>query len=131
MAPSALAAPLRSRGAQDRPMDMTDGAEIQCAAFDGSYGRLSDSRWSFHYTDEPLARYLPDRRLKNALRALEGLEHLDITDQSVLVVCGGVGGEGTFRRKFGFREPNTRKELRAQSRVLRPRLSSHKQAGHG
>ena len=83
---------------------MTDGVETQRTAFEETYGASGRTRWAFHYTDDPLTRYLRDRRLKTALRTLEALGHLDAADQSVLVVCGGVGGEGTFLRRFGFRE---------------------------
>lgn len=73
----------------------------QKVAFDESYGGR-DSRWSFHYTDDPLTRFLRDRRLHTALRMLDRFGILDLARQSVLVVCGGVGGEGTFLRKAGF-----------------------------
>ena len=79
---------------------MTDTTR-QRAAFEESYGS-SDERWVFHYTGDPLTRYLRDRRLKLAVTALRNAIEPDIGIESVLVVCGGVGGEGTFFRKNGF-----------------------------
>lgn len=79
---------------------MTDTMR-QRDAFEASYGR-SDERWAFHYTEDSLTRYLRDRRLKLAVTALRNAIEPDVRIQSVLVVCGGVGGEGTFLRKDGF-----------------------------
>ena len=57
--------------------------------------------WDFHYTDEPTVRYLRDRRLRLALRLLRGIDGLDLERSTVLVVCGGVGGEAVFLRRHG------------------------------
>jgi len=62
-------------------------------------------RWSFHDTPDPLTRFLRDRRQKRALREL--LRQTGTRPEMwgrVLVVCGGVGGEGTFLRRQGFRD---------------------------
>ena len=62
-------------------------------------------RWKFHDTTDPLTRYLRDRRLNLALSRL-----LQLTSSKAeswgkaLVVCGGVGGEGTLLRKQGFQD---------------------------
>lgn len=79
---------------------MTDTTR-QRDAFEESYGR-SDERWAFHYTADPLTRYLRDRRLKLAVSALRKATEANVGILSVLVVCGGVGGEGTFFRRNGF-----------------------------
>ena len=70
------------------------------AAFEESY-RAADERWAFHYTSDPLTRYLRDRRLTIALDALRRAAPRAPVE-SVLIVCGGVGGEGTFFRQRGF-----------------------------
>jgi ubiquinone/menaquinone biosynthesis C-methylase UbiE len=58
-------------------------------------------RWGFHSTDDPLVRYLRDRRLKIALNILA--QHgVSPSGQTALVVCGGIGGEGNFLRQRGF-----------------------------
>lgn len=61
-------------------------------------------RWGFHDTADPLTRYLRDRRLTRVLRALFRATGCPAESwERVLVVCGGVGGEGTFLRRQGFR----------------------------
>ena len=77
--------------------------DAQKAAFEDSYG-CRDSQWDFHYTDDPLTRYLRDRRLVTALRILDDKGAIHVPTASVLVVCGGVGGEGTYLRKYGFQD---------------------------
>lgn len=63
------------------------------------------SRWAFHDTVDPLTRYLRDRRQARAIRELVTLTATPPEQWGkVLVVCGGVGGEGTFLRKQGFRD---------------------------
>lgn len=60
-------------------------------------------RWEFHDTPDPLTRYVRDRRQKLAVARLLALTHTTFRDwPRVLVVCGGVGGEGTFLKKAGF-----------------------------
>jgi ubiquinone/menaquinone biosynthesis C-methylase UbiE len=66
------------------------------------YRDCSEGRWEFHDTPDPLTRYLRDRRLKTALDLLRKHGSLDPSQQSVLVVCGGVGGEGTYLANQGF-----------------------------
>ncbi len=61
-------------------------------------------RWEFHDTPDPLTRYVRDRRQSLAIRELWKATRTTGRDWSqVLVVCGGVGGEGTFLKKLGFR----------------------------
>lgn len=71
--------------------------------FEHQYGARDASYWSFHDTKDPLIRYLRDRRLQIAvdhiLRRVRGAA----SELDVLVVCGGVGGEGTFLANAGFR----------------------------
>lgn len=76
-------------------------AHDQQAAFEASYSR-GDDRWAFHYTTDQLTRYLRDRRLDLALRAVSKSVGPETQKLSILIVCGGVGGEGTFFRKRGF-----------------------------
>jgi SAM-dependent methyltransferase len=80
---------------------MTSSVESQRAATDELCGSRDD--WSFHVTKDPLTRFLRDRRMLIALESLDKRGFLDRARQSVLVVCGGVGGEGIFLRDFGFR----------------------------
>lgn len=82
---------------------MRNATGYQKDAFEETY-RSGDERWSFHYTLDPLIRYLRDRRLSLGLRVLRDAAGPQARLESVLVVCGGVGGEGTFFRKSGFRD---------------------------
>jgi SAM-dependent methyltransferase len=66
------------------------------AAMNAVYADQSLSRWAFHYTDDPLIRYVRDRRLRLAMNILARYGALNPSSQRVLVTCGGVGGEGTF-----------------------------------
>ncbi len=66
---------------------------------------FSQERWGFHYTSDPLTRYVRDRRLRHALEYIAstlGKTTGEMREWSVLVICGGVGGEGTFFANLGF-----------------------------
>ena len=60
--------------------------------------------WRFHDTPDPLTRYVRDRRLKMALGMLSRCGVHTFSRLTALVVCGGVGGEGTVLADAGFRE---------------------------
>ena len=67
---------------------------------------LNPGRWVFHDTPDPLIRYVRDRRQILAVERLLGMTRSIPKDwKSVLVICGGVGGEGTFLAKQGFPIP--------------------------
>ncbi len=59
-------------------------------------------RWSFHDTEDPLTRFLRDRRIKIGLKRAMKLSGGTPENWDVLVVCGGVGGEGTLLANLGF-----------------------------
>jgi ubiquinone/menaquinone biosynthesis C-methylase UbiE len=81
---------------------MSDGVQIQRERANRIHGDPTEGLWDYHYTNDPLIRYLRDRRLHRALRELKRRGKLDVANQSVLLVCGGVGGEGTFLANQGF-----------------------------
>lgn len=83
---------------------MNEGVEHQRRAFEKAYQGYEPGRWDFHDTPDRLTRYLRDRRLSIALAMLR--EHMPdpYGSLSALVVCGGVGGEGTFLASEGFVE---------------------------
>src|SRR5665647_2867722 len=81
-----------------------DGVESQRVAMDAQYADRSEHRWEGHHTSDPLTRYLRDRRLRVGLHILKKVGRLDPANQTALLVCGGVGGEGTFLRTFGFQD---------------------------
>lgn len=70
----------------------------QLSASEAGYQARDDKDWAFHFADDALIRYLRDRRLNTAMNMLGRLGRLDPDRQSVLVVCGGVGGEGRLER---------------------------------
>lgn len=72
-------------------------------SYERSYARSSASDWDFHDTRDPTMRYLRDRRLQIAIDHLCTLSGQSPPEWSALVVCGGVGGEGTFLANRGFR----------------------------
>lgn len=80
------------------------GIQEQHEAHEAKYGLSARERWSFHQTDDPLVRFLRDRRLRVAMHSLEQQGLLQPGSDSVLVTCGGVGGEGTFLANFGYRD---------------------------
>ena len=58
----------------------------------------------FLTTGNKFTRYIIDRRLKKGLEVLKKrFKQEDLYNWSVLIVCGGVGGEGIFFLKNGFK----------------------------
>lgn len=74
----------------------------QLEAHVAKYGESARERWDFHYTTDPFTRYIRDRRLHVATSLLS--RHLSSRPdaESILVACGGVGGEGTFLANHGW-----------------------------
>lgn len=61
------------------------------------------SKFAFHDSKDPLMRYLRDRRLIKAIDVLLEKTRTKPSDwDNGLIVCGGVGGEGTFLLNYGF-----------------------------
>jgi ubiquinone/menaquinone biosynthesis C-methylase UbiE len=81
---------------------MSDGVQAQRERSNRIHGDPTEGLWDYHYTSDPLIRYLRDRRLHLALKELDKRGRLDVARQSILLVCGGVGGEGTFLANQGF-----------------------------
>ncbi len=84
---------------------MSDNVAHQKKAFNDAYLNESYQRWSFHYSNDPLTRYVRDRRLNKALNhILQQLQLtlVDIIHWDILIICGGVGGERTFFANKGF-----------------------------
>ena len=81
-----------------------DGASVerQRAAFDDVYDSPLE-RWSFHGTEDPLVRFLRDRRIKIGVQRAMKVSGGSPEEWDALVVCGGVGGEGTLLANLGFR----------------------------
>jgi len=75
--------------------------KAQETAFHNIYNRDS-SQWAGHYTKDPLTRCLRYRRLTIALDLIEQPGYISPATQSILLVSGGVGGEGTYLCNRGF-----------------------------
>lgn len=85
----------------DLPVDIK--VEKQHAAYEEIYGPTRPNDYETHVSSERLVRYLRDRRLSRALGFLESRVGADeLREWSVLVVCGGAGGEGIFFLRSGF-----------------------------
>jgi SAM-dependent methyltransferase len=82
---------------------MTTQPNSQLAAFESCYS-AEEERWECHDTKDPFTRFLRDRRLRLAMRHLRGLISEPLETLSVLVVCGGVGGEASFFANQGFQD---------------------------
>jgi len=73
--------------------------------FEEIYSGDNAARFNFHISEDPLIRYLRDRRLQKAIDFLkERTGGDDIYKWKIHVVCGGVGGEGIFFIKKGFQD---------------------------
>ncbi len=72
-------------------------------SYEHSYSRSSRVDWEFHDTTDPIMRYLRDRRLQIAIDHLCRRTGQTPDQWTSLVVCGGVGGEGTYLANRGFR----------------------------
>jgi SAM-dependent methyltransferase len=71
-------------------------AADQRRSFEDRYGTATDDLQHLHVTPDPLVRYLRDRRLDIGFREFLAVSGLEPEALTVLVVCAGLGGEGTF-----------------------------------
>jgi ubiquinone/menaquinone biosynthesis C-methylase UbiE len=80
---------------------METGVELQKESFEDFY---SDTKnWSFWDDPEPINRYVLERRMRIGIEHLMKATNTSPADWDVLVVCGGVGGEGKVLANIGFR----------------------------
>lgn len=85
---------------------MNTGGESQQEVFESVFLNDAIDRWRFHYTSDPLTRFIRDRRMNIAVGYLlkeMGVTLDKLTHWDVLIICGGVGGEGTYFANLGFR----------------------------
>ncbi len=76
--------------------------EGQHSVFERVFGESDLERWSFHDTKDPLIRYLRDRRIKIGVQRVCQIAGVEPSEWKALVVCGGVGGEGSLLLNLGF-----------------------------
>ena len=83
---------------------LSGGIDQQQRSFEQKYHAADRDRWWFHDTQDPLVRYLRDRRLAIGNERFLRVSGLRPADCRVLLVCGGVGGEGTWFANQGYAE---------------------------
>ena len=76
--------------------------ERQRAVFEGKYHSQVEPL-SFHDNQDPLFRFLRDRRIKIGLQRAMKVSGGTPKDWDALVICSGVGEEGTLLANLGFR----------------------------
>lgn len=81
---------------------MLEQVKQQQNAYEEIYAPEQMAEFDYNITPDPLTRYLRDRRLLKSLAVLNN-QYGDISNWSVLITCGGVGGEGVFFTKRGFK----------------------------
>jgi SAM-dependent methyltransferase len=80
------------------------------------------ARYGFHTTKDKKTRYLRDRRLIFSLNKLKAHFDLDeLMSFSVLVVCGGIGGDAFFFKRYGFQDV-TNSDLSEEAVRLAPKI---------
>jgi ubiquinone/menaquinone biosynthesis C-methylase UbiE len=80
---------------------MSFGVEQQKESYEDIYA--NSENWSFWDDPHPLTRYILERRMRIGIEYLMKLTNTTPADWDVLVVCGGVGGEGTVLANMEFR----------------------------
>ncbi|MBO0348026.1 class I SAM-dependent methyltransferase [Phormidium pseudopriestleyi FRX01] len=80
---------------------MNSGVQQQKESFENIY--THSKNWEHWDSKDPLTRYLLDRRLQIGVDHLMERTNSSPADWDVLVLCGGVGGEGTVLANMGFR----------------------------
>lgn len=80
---------------------MSSEIELQKESFEEVYSNYKKN--PYWDSSECLARYLLDRRLKIGVEHLMKVANSSPSSWDVLVVCGGVGGEGTVLANMGFK----------------------------
>lgn len=84
---------------------MNEVVKNQQMAYETTYDKRDLEAYTCHYTKDPWTRFVRDRRLQMAVHELTShfkVKLDDIKRWKVLVVCGGVGGEGLFFLNQGF-----------------------------
>ena len=76
----------------------------QRVGFENHYEKFPPADLEYGRSQNPVTRFLLDRRLRIALQRLMNLTASKPGEWSALVVCAGTGTEGTFLANAGFRE---------------------------
>lgn len=107
---------------------MDQSIKDQNREFEVIYNNENLRRFNFHFTEDKLMRYLRDRRLNIGLNYLiYKYTKPELENWKVLIVCGGVGGEGTFFRNAGFKDVTTSdfsQNSLSMANILAPQLKT-------
>lgn len=107
---------------------MNDNLEDQNMAYEVHYDRENLQQFEFNFTDDKLTRYIRDRRLNVGLNYLKSrYSKTDLENWKVLIICGGVGGEGAFFMKAGFKDvtlSDFSNNSLAMANILAPQLKT-------
>lgn len=80
---------------------MTEAVQKQKKSFENYYS--NSENWSYWDDSQPLTKYILGRRVQIAIEHLKQVNDFSLSDWDVLIVCGGVGGEGTIVADMGVR----------------------------
>ena len=82
---------------------MLENVRQQQTVHEERYALEQKANFEFHITHDPFTRYLRDRRLVKGIDVLKA-NYQEIQNWQILIVCGGVGGEGIFFLRNGFND---------------------------
>lgn len=107
---------------------MSENVKDQNREFEVIYNHENLQRFNFNFTDDKLTRYLRDRRLNIGLNYLRSkYQKNDLENWKVLIICGGVGGEGVFFMNAGFKNvtlSDFSQNSLAMANILAPKLKT-------
>lgn len=88
-----------------RANNMVENIKDQDSTFQVSYTQENLKRYDFNFTNDRLTRYLRDRRLNKGLNYLRSkYSATELKSWKILIICGGVGGEGVFFTRADFKD---------------------------
>ena len=80
---------------------MIEGVQKQKESFNDYYSNREN--WSCWDDSRPLTKYILGRRLQIGIEHLRQMSNSSLADWNVLIICGGVGGEGSIVADMGVR----------------------------
>ena len=72
---------------------MSDGVKMQQERANRIHGDSTQELWDYHYTSDPLIRYLRDRRLHRALKELDKRGRLDVATSPCCLFAAAWGAK--------------------------------------
>lgn len=93
--------PTATRNERVRDVGDAPAGGAQLDMYERNYG-VRPERWARFDSTDPPTRYTQDRRIRIAVDRLQQVTGEDLSSWSALVVCGGVGGQGTYLANRGL-----------------------------